>query len=124
MDDDAVFTVGGRTYSCPLHLSLAVIAGKWKGLVIWFLHDGGRLRYGEVKRKVREYVAVSDKMLIASLRELERDGLIRRKVFPVVPPKVEYALTAAGKRAVPVIAAMEAFGEAYEVPAKKARRRA
>jgi DNA-binding HxlR family transcriptional regulator len=123
MDDD-VFSIGGRTYGCPLHLSLAVIAGKWKGLVIWFLYDAGKLRYGEVKRKVNEYVTVSAKMLIAALRELERDGLIERTVFPVVPPKVEYALTKAGRRAVPIIEAMEAFGAAYQMPEKKTKRRA
>lgn len=110
-----LFRINRREYVCPLHLALSTVMGKWKGLVVWFLHDKKVVRYGELKREINAIVRVTDKMLIQSLKELDGDGLIDRKVYPVVPPKVEYRLTKAGLRLMPVINALEKFGMAYEV---------
>ncbi len=79
-------------FSCGLDATLKVIAGKWKPLIIYFLIQGPN-RYGELKRAVR---GVSDKMLIQQLKELEADGIVTRKDYQEVPPRVDYTLTPLG----------------------------
>lgn len=79
-------------FSCGLDATLRVIAGKWKPLIIYFLIQGPN-RYGELKRAVR---GVSDKMLIQQLKELEADGIVTRKDYREVPPRVDYTLTPLG----------------------------
>jgi DNA-binding HxlR family transcriptional regulator len=89
--------------------------GRWKGIILWILiYDSEVVRYGELKKKINEVETITDRMLIQSLKELAEDGLIERKAYPVVPPKVEYRLTQAGLRLKPAIDALEAFGMAYE----------
>jgi DNA-binding HxlR family transcriptional regulator len=80
------------TYTCGLEAALDVIGGKWKIVILWHLNHGPR-RFGELKRLV---VGITEKMLIQQLRELESDGLVERKAYPEIPPKVEYSLTAMG----------------------------
>jgi DNA-binding HxlR family transcriptional regulator len=110
------YRINGREYVCPLQLALNTTTGKWKGIIVWvLLYDTKVIRYGELKKKINEVENVTDRMLIQSLKELEEDGLIERKAYPVVPPKVEYKLTKAGLRLKPVIDALERFGEVYEV---------
>lgn len=110
------YRINDREYVCPLQLALNAVLGKWKGLIIWILlYKSEVIRYGELKKEVSEVERVTDRMLIQSLKELEGDGLIERKAYPVVPPKVEYRLTKAGLRLKPVIDALEAFGVVYEV---------
>jgi DNA-binding HxlR family transcriptional regulator len=110
------YKINRHEYVCPLQLSINSILGKWKGIIIWgLLYDTKIMRYGELKKKINEVERVTDRMLIQSLKELEEDGLIERKAYPVVPPKVEYKLTKAGLRLKPVIDALEVFGIAYEV---------
>jgi len=82
----------GQSYSCGLEAALDVIGGKWKGLILWQLYPRSR-RFGELKRLVP---GISEKMLIQQLREMEADGIVRRKVYHEVPPKVEYSLTVFG----------------------------
>lgn len=79
--------------ACPSRQVLDRIADKWTTLVIYAL-SGGTLRYGELQRRVK---GVSQKMLTQTLRSLERDGLVVRKIHPVVPPMVEYTLTPLGR---------------------------
>jgi DNA-binding HxlR family transcriptional regulator len=81
-----------QTFSCGLEAALQVIGGKWKTLILWQLQPEVR-RFGELKRAVP---GISEKMLIQQLRELESDGIIQRKVYHEVPPKVEYSLTRFG----------------------------
>ena len=81
-----------RAYHCGLEAALDVIGGKWKPLILWHLQTERR-RFGELKRLVQ---GISEKVLIQQLRELESDGIIHRKAYPEIPPKVEYSLTPFG----------------------------
>jgi DNA-binding HxlR family transcriptional regulator len=80
------------SFTCGLDVTLRVIAGKWKPLIIYFLIQGPN-RYGELKRAVR---GVSDKMLIQQLKELDADGIVARRDYREVPPRVDYTLTPLG----------------------------
>lgn len=82
-----------KTYSCGLEAALAVIGGKWKFLILWTLSNQGVKRFGELRRAV---AGISEKMLIQELKELELDGIVARKDFKEVPPRVEYSLTPFG----------------------------
>jgi DNA-binding HxlR family transcriptional regulator len=82
-----------KTYSCGLDASLDVIGGKWKGLILWALRSEAH-RFGELRRVVE---GISEKMLIQHLKEMEVDGIVKRRDFKEVPPRVEYALTPFGQ---------------------------
>ncbi len=111
-----LYGINKKEYVCPLQLTLSVLMGKWKGIIVWMLlYDAKVARYGEIKKGINEVSKVTDKMLIQSLRELESDGLIERKVYPVVPPKVEYKLTKRGLHLKPAIDELEKFGMLYKV---------
>ena len=92
---------------CAVDYAFQRIGGKYKGRILWVLKDGF-LRYGELKRAV---VGISPKMLTQTLKELEADELIARKVYLEVPPRVEYRLTTTGKELIPFIRQMRAWGE-------------
>lgn len=104
------YEIGNKAYSCPLILTLETISGKWKGVIIWFLLESDTLRFGQLKAKINEAIKITDKMLIQCLRELEESGIIQRKVYPIVPPKVEYTLTDTGKRLKGVFHELIQFG--------------
>jgi DNA-binding HxlR family transcriptional regulator len=82
-----------KTYNCPVEATLEVIGGKWKPLILWWLHQK-TYRFADLRRQIP---GISEKMLIQHLRELEADGIVERTVFSTVPPKVEYSLTDHGK---------------------------
>ena len=82
-----------QNYNCPVSTALNIIGGKYKPLILWHLLNG-TLRFSGLKKLIP---GVTAKMLTQQLRELENNALISRKVFPVVPPKVEYSLTQEGK---------------------------
>lgn len=92
---------------CPVEAALERIGGKWKGVALYHLLDGPK-RYNELKRDVG---SVTQRMLTKQLRELESDGLIVRKVFPVVPPHVEYSLSERGRTLEPILLALRDWGE-------------
>ncbi len=98
-----------HTINCPVSAALGLIGGKYKALILWHLVPGKR-RYGALARLIPQ---ATPKMLTQQLRELEADGLLSRTVYPVVPPKVEYALTDFGKSLKPVLDRMYAWGEGY-----------
>ena len=81
-----------RDYNCPVEAALDVIGGKWKPLILWWLHQRTH-RFAELRRKMPR---ITEKMLTQHLRELEADGIVHRRVYPTVPPKVEYSLTEYG----------------------------
>lgn len=87
---------------CPIDLSLEVIGGKWKPIILYRL-GSGRLRFGELQRAVPR---ATQRMLTLQLRELERDGMLIRTVYAEVPPRVEYALTEPARRLLPILEAM------------------
>ena len=97
----------GGSDGCPIEVSLEVIGGMWKTLIIRELMDGTR-RYSELHRALSP---VTHKMLAQQLRDLENDGVVLRKVYPQVPPKVEYSLSTLGKELIPLMGAMKTWGE-------------
>jgi DNA-binding HxlR family transcriptional regulator len=92
---------------CAVDYAFQRIGGKYKGRILWVLRDG-LLRYGELNRAI---VGITPKMLTQTLKELEADELITRKVYSEVPPKVEYSLTETGKELIPFISQMRNWGE-------------
>ena len=95
--------------ACPVETTLTLISSKWKVLIVRDLLAGTK-RFGELQRSVGN---VSQKVLTAQLREMEEDGLVDRKVYPEVPPRVEYSLTELGRSLEPVLSAMWNWGEEY-----------
>lgn len=93
---------------CPVTHCLSLIGGKWKPVIL-FCVAGGVNRFGAMHRAIP---AVTKQMLTQQLREMEHDGLLDRTVFPVVPPRVDYALTDKGRSLLAVVAAMKEWGEA------------
>ena len=99
-----------KTYTnCPVEYTASIIGNKWKIIILRDLLTGTK-RYNELTRSV---VGISAKVLTENLRDLERDGIIVRKVYPVVPPKVEYSLSEKGLDLQDVLNAMKVFGEKY-----------
>ena len=94
---------------CGCRNALDVIGGKWKPLITWYLLDGTR-RFGELRKCIPE---ATQKMLTQQLRELERDGIIARKVFHEVPPKVEYSLTPYGRTLRPLMTELCQWGRKH-----------
>lgn len=93
---------------CSVDYAFRRIGGKYKGQIVWYIHSReGVLRYGELKKMIDN---ISPKMLTQSLRELEEDNLIKRKVYPEVPPKVEYSLTTTGLELIPFIGHLHEWG--------------
>lgn len=92
--------------NCPVSATIRLIGGKYKALLLWHLTDQ-TLRFSGLRKLVPE---ATPKMLTQQLRELEDDGLITRKIYPVVPPKVEYSLTELGRSLFPILQAMYDWG--------------
>lgn len=96
--------------ACPVETTLTLIGDKWKVLILHDLMPGTK-RFGELKKSVGN---VSQKVLTAQLRAMEESGLVNRKVYAEVPPRVEYSLTELGKSLKPILDSMRAWGEAYK----------
>ena len=82
-----------KTYNCPVEAAVDVFGGKWKALILWWLQER-TWRFAELRRQIP---GITEKMLTQQLRELEADGIVQRRVYPTVPPKVEYSLTEYGR---------------------------
>lgn len=95
---------------CAVEGAINLIDGKWKCVVLWHLLNDGTLRFNELRRKIP---GVTQRMLTKQLRELEKDGLITRKIYPVIPPKVEYSLTDMGRGLSPILTALRDWGAAH-----------
>ena len=95
---------------CPVETTLTLIGDKWKVLILRDLMDGTK-RFGELRKSLS---GVSQKVLTAQLRDMESSGLVNRKVYAEVPPKVEYSLTALGDSLRPVIDVLRTWGEGYK----------
>ena len=96
--------------ACPVETTLTLIGDKWKVLILRDLLTGTK-RFGELKKSLGN---VSQKVLTAQLRDMEESGLINRKVYAEVPPRVEYSLTVLGESLNPILDAMKCWGESYK----------
>jgi DNA-binding HxlR family transcriptional regulator len=97
---------------CKVQDALSILVGKWKPIILLYLMWDGTMRYGEFKKA---FVGITPKMLISQLRELEEVGLISRKVYPEVPPKVEYSITEYGMTLNPILVAMHDWGTKHNI---------
>lgn len=95
---------------CPMNLTINIISGKWKLAILWHL-SRGTIRFNELQRVL---VNITQKTLAMQLKELERDGIIYREVYPESPPRVEYGLTNIGESMQPILNAMCQWGKGYK----------
>ncbi|MED4205195.1 winged helix-turn-helix transcriptional regulator [Neobacillus mesonae] len=100
-----------KVFNCEKELTLSIIGGKWKMLILWHLGKEGTKRFNQLKVLMP---GITQKMLVNQLRELEEDLIVHRKVYPVVPPKVEYSLTEFGESLNPVLDVMYEWGKSYK----------
>ena len=103
--------------ACPVETTLTLISDKWKVLILRDLMNG-TMRFGELKKSIGH---VSQKVLTAQLRQMEESGLLTRKVYAEVPPRVEYTLTPLGDSLKPIMDAMWAWGEHYKEQLREAQ---
>ena len=102
-------TAINKEFQCPVTQLLQLIGGKWKPVILYCLRSDKR-RFGEISARIPN---LSRKVLTDQLKELEADGLIKRKQYKEIPPRVEYELTERGKSLAPVLRAMEKWGKKY-----------
>lgn len=105
-EKEMVFKIGEKEYHCALDITMSFIGGKWKTVVLWYLRKDKK-RFSELKKQIPD---ITEKMLSLQLKQLEVDGIVERKVFAEVPPKVEYTLTDFGKTLVPMLEEMAKWG--------------
>lgn len=99
----------GKEFYCSLAFTLHLIGDKYKSLILYHLKDGAQ-RSGQLQQCITD---ISSRMFAYAIRALEKDNLVKRTVYPVTPPKVEYALTAAGQSLIPIILRLNAWGEDF-----------
>lgn len=99
-----------KIFNCEKELTLNIIGGKWKMLIMWHLGKVGTLRFSELKALIP---GITQRMMVNQLRELEEDLIVHREVYPVVPPKVEYSLTEQGITLMPILESMYEWGKGY-----------
>ncbi|WP_026887886.1 winged helix-turn-helix transcriptional regulator [Clostridium beijerinckii] len=92
---------------CPISYTLSIVGGKWKWVLMWILSTKGTQRYGEIRKLLPN---ISHKILIQHLKDLEASGLVSRKEYSQVPPKVEYSLTDKGQTLIPILELMSDWG--------------
>lgn len=95
--------------ACAVEAFLDALGGRWKGMILFHLLPGTR-RFGELRKLLPH---VTQRMMTNQLRELEKDGIVARKVYAEVPPRVEYSLTPLGQKLSPILAQMATWGDAY-----------
>ncbi len=99
--------INGEVFHCAMDVAMNYIGGKWKTVVLWYLLDKPK-RFSELKRDIPD---ITEKMLSMQLRQLEKDGLLTRKIYAEVPPRVEYFLTKEGKTLIPMIKEIAEWGK-------------
>ena len=112
-----------KIYHCAMDITMDYIGGKWKAVVLWYLRNGTK-RFGELKKHIPD---ITEKMLSLQLKQLEAQGIVERKVYAEVPPRVEYSLTPEGKTLIPALDEIakwgrkmaEKHGEIFEEKPKK-----
>jgi len=106
MDNKTLYN--NRLDNCPLTFALNLIGGKWRLPIIWALSKNGTMRYNELRRSIG---GITNMMLTQSLRELEACGIVVRKQFMEIPPRVEYSLTQSGENLIPALKALADWGK-------------
>lgn len=97
-------------WHCSVEATLAVLGGKYKAIIVWHLNVEHVMRFSALQKAIPQATA---KMLSQQLREMEADGLVQRKLYPVIPPRTEYSLTTLGQSLVPIVNAMSEWGHGY-----------
>jgi DNA-binding HxlR family transcriptional regulator len=105
-NQEKVFILKGKEYHCAMDITMDYIGGKWKTVVLWYLRKDKK-RFGELRKLIPN---ITEKMLSLQLKDLENDGIVKRKIYPVVPPKVEYYLTDFGKTLIPMLEEIARWG--------------
>jgi DNA-binding HxlR family transcriptional regulator len=99
-----------KQYNCYFELTLDIVGGKWKPIILYYISINKVARHSELERFIP---SINERMLTRQLCELEEDKLINRKVYPVVPPKVEYTLTEHGETLIPILESLVKWGTGY-----------
>jgi DNA-binding HxlR family transcriptional regulator len=99
-----------RTYSCPIEVTVEVVGGRWKPVILWHLRRHKVLRHGELRRMIP---GITQKVLTQQLRQLQADGLVARTQYPEMPPRVEYAMTDYGQELQGLLDEFCAWGERH-----------
>ena len=99
-----------KNYYCHFELTLDIIGGKWKPLILYYIGTNKVIRYGALRRTIPN---INERMLTRQLRELEKAELIHREVYREVPPRVEYSLTATGESLLPILNQLQLWGMDY-----------
>lgn len=100
-----------KIYTCPIDFTMNLIGSKWSMWILWILHNNdGTLRFGEIKKSIP---GITEKMLIQQLKKFERYGIVNRKVYSQIPPKVEYSLTEAGESLKPIMLGIRQWGQEH-----------
>ena len=102
--------IGKIKFRCYFQLAMQIIGVKWKPMILFYLSKNGTVRFGIMKRGICN---ISEKVLIQNLKELVKDGLVHRKEYRQIPPKVEYSLTDLGRSYIPVLDGMFEWGKSY-----------
>lgn len=110
MPSDRTNKVSCNNYRCEIEVTLEIISGKWKSLILWTLGNHEVIRFNEFRTLIPE---VSQKMLTQQLRSLEKNLLVKRKIYNHVPPIVEYSLTDIGKSLLPILNEMDKWGKSF-----------
>ena len=105
-NQEKLVVLHGKEYHCAMDITMDYIGGKWKTVVLWYLRKDKK-RFSELKRLIPN---ITEKMLSIQLKDLENDGLLERKIYAEVPPKVEYQLTAFGKTLIPMLEEIALWG--------------
>lgn len=106
--------------SCPVTATMQVLGGKWKPILINAIYLTAPARFGELRRSVK---GITQSMLTSQLRELEDDGIVSRKIYAEIPPRVEYTLTEFGLSLSPIMQAMAEWGKQYRLNGKSKKRK-
>lgn len=104
--DEYRIRMNGRIYHCALDVTMELVGGKWKTIVLWYLRKDKK-RFSELRKLIP---GITEKMLSLQLRQLERDGFVARTIHPEVPPRVEYALTPLGRTLLPLLEEIARWG--------------
>jgi len=110
MPENRINKVSCSNYQCEIEIFLELVSGKWISLILWNLMNHGTKRFGELKNDIS---GITQKMLTQQLRYLEKNNIVKRKVYPEVPPVVEYSLTELGKKLKPIFLSMDQWGKNF-----------